>query len=154
SQIRYSQFSNNPAVVRVTLDLKATARYRLLPDATGTSEVRAEIYITTIGEKKDKYIVVLDAGHGDQDPGALAVNGRTEKEFTLDIVKKLGALLEKMPKIQVLYTRKDDTFIELNDRVDFANNYGADLFLSIHGNSFSSKSRGTETYYYNENSLD
>ncbi|MCR8641694.1 N-acetylmuramoyl-L-alanine amidase family protein [Paenibacillus sp. N1-5-1-14] len=156
SQIRYSQFSNDPATVRVTLDLTATAKYRLIPSVKGSTEIRAEIYTTTIGEKKDKYIIVLDAGHGAHDPGASATsaNGRTEKEFTLAMVKKLGALLEKEAKLQVLYTRSDDTFVELDDRVSFANNYGADLFLSIHGNSFTSKSRGTETYYYNPNSLD
>lgn len=154
SQIRYSQFSNDPATVRVTLDLTAAARYRLIPGPTGSTEIKAEILSAGIGEKKDKYVIVLDAGHGDHDPGAKAVNGRTEKEFTLAMVKKLGALLEKESKLQVLYTRTNDTFVELNDRVSFANDNGADVFLSIHGNSFTSKSNGTETYYWRPESLD
>lgn len=91
--------------------------------------------------------IVIDAGHGGKDPGA--VNGKLyEKNITLAVAKKLGALLAvKYPNIKVLHTRSDDSFVALQDRCQFANKNNADLFISIHTNAAkSSQASGTETY--------
>jgi N-acetylmuramoyl-L-alanine amidase len=93
--------------------------------------------------------VVIDAGHGGHDTGTIGPTGAMEKEVCLDVALRLGAMLkEKMPGIEILYTREDDTFIPLEDRVAVANQARADLFISIHANSSRDrKARGIETYY-------
>lgn len=99
--------------------------------------------------------VVIDAGHGGQDVGAIGDSGQYEKNFTLSVAKKVVNLLEQEPQIQVYMTRADDSFIsqESRYRPKYANKLNADLFISIHGNTFSdSNVSGTETFYYHENS--
>lgn len=79
-------------------------------------------------------MVVIDPGHGGKDPGAISVLGYYEKGINLSIAKRLVAILQKRG-IQAILTRQGDTFIELNDRADVANNAGADLFVAIHADS-------------------
>jgi len=160
SQVRFSQFSVNPAVVRVTLDLKTFA-FQYPRSKMPAGQFAAEITTARVSEENavivngvKKYKVVLDAGHGDGDSGAVSVLGKLEKEFTLAMVRKVGAILEKEQGLLVLYTRKDDTFLELDERVQFANEQNAALFLSIHGNSYLESTRGVETYYWREESID
>jgi len=93
----------------------------------------------------DKFIVVLDAGHGGHDPGNLG-NGYYEKNIALNIVLKAGALLEQNPDIKVIYTRKDDTFVDLYVRGEIANKADADLFVSVHCDSHTSKAHGAGTF--------
>jgi N-acetylmuramoyl-L-alanine amidase len=94
--------------------------------------------------------IVLDAGHGGGDPGAIGTKGVREKKVVLGIVLKLGALIkENMPGVKVVYTRKDDRFIELDRRGRIANNAGGKLFISVHANSTEQKpikSGGFEVY--------
>ena len=91
--------------------------------------------------------VVIDAGHGGKDVGAIGPTGLEEKTVTLDIAKMLREILEERG-IQVILTRESDEFVSLERRVSIANTAGADLFLSIHCNSsFSSKARGFESYF-------
>lgn len=93
------------------------------------------------------YTVVLDAGHGGKDSGA--IQGQTyEKDINLAVVKKLQKLLKEQ-KVKVILTRKDDTFLELSERTDISNQYHPDLFISIHCNSLENKSSiaGLECYY-------
>lgn len=94
-----------------------------------------------------KLIVVIDAGHGGHDPGA--VNGiLKEKDRALTYALKLGKSLEKQG-ITVIYTRTTDEFIKLQDRSRISNNANATLFISIHLNSFTDpKANGVETLYY------
>lgn len=92
-----------------------------------------------------KFTVVLDAGHGGHDPGNLG-NGYKEKNIALNIVLKAGELLEKNPDINVIYTRKDDTFIDLYMRGEIANKAGADLFVSVHCDSHTSTAHGAGTF--------
>jgi N-acetylmuramoyl-L-alanine amidase len=95
--------------------------------------------------------VVIDAGHGGKDPGAL---GKIvyEKTINLAVALNLGKLIEEwFPDVRVLYTRTEDVFVELFERSNFANNNNADLFISIHANSIEnekdrSKTSGNETY--------
>jgi N-acetylmuramoyl-L-alanine amidase len=95
-------------------------------------------------------VIVLDAGHGGKDWGAIGVSGTREKDVTLAITLKLGRLIEKNLKgVKVVYTRKDDTFVELDRRGKIANAADGKLFISIHANSLPQKPhpiRGFEVY--------
>ena len=99
----------------------------------------------TVVPPKDKFIVVLDAGHGGHDPGNLG-NGYLEKDIALQIVLKTGKELEKNPNIKVVYTRKDDTFVDLYVRGKIANEANADLFVSVHCDSHTSQAYGAGTF--------
>lgn len=94
---------------------------------------------TILDSKKEKWnfdVIVIDAGHGGKDYGAIGVNGAVEKEINLAIALKLGSLIsENFPEIKVVYTRKDDRFIELYRRGKIANENNGKLFISIHCNS-------------------
>ena len=94
-----------------------------------------------------KFVVVIDAGHGGKDPGAIGRIIR-EKNINLGIALKLGALIrENHPDVKVVYTRDRDIFVELQQRANIANRVKADLFISIHTNSATNRSAyGTETY--------
>ncbi|WP_108244263.1 N-acetylmuramoyl-L-alanine amidase family protein [Muricauda brasiliensis] len=96
-------------------------------------------------QSKDKFVVVLDAGHGGHDPGNIG-NGYLEKKIALAIVLNVGRQLEKHQDIKVVYTRDDDTFVDLFERGEIANKANADLFVSVHCNAHSSDAYGTETY--------
>jgi N-acetylmuramoyl-L-alanine amidase len=105
--------------------------------------------IINILKPTEKYskIMVLDAGHGGKDPGASG-NGVIEKEANLDITLKLNALLKNNPDIKVYTTRISDTYPTLQERSALANEVEADIFVSIHNNSFTSEHKGTETLYF------
>jgi N-acetylmuramoyl-L-alanine amidase len=92
--------------------------------------------------------IVIDPGHGGHDPGAKA-RGIEEAELVLDVALRLEALLKDVG-VEVVMTRRTDTFIALEERTAIANRVGADLFLSIHSNASASESaRGVETYFLN-----
>jgi N-acetylmuramoyl-L-alanine amidase len=95
--------------------------------------------------------IVIDAGHGGHDTGTIGPHGLMEKDLCLDVALRLGHLIEqKLPGAEVIYTRKDDTFIPLEQRTAIANEAKADLFISIHANSsHDHEARGIETYYLN-----
>lgn len=94
---------------------------------------------------KNKFVVVLDAGHGGHDPGNLG-NGYLEKNIALAIVLQVGKVLEKNPDIKVVYTRDDDTFVDLFKRGEIANQANADLFVSVHCDSHNSEAYGAGTF--------
>lgn len=93
----------------------------------------------------DKFVVVLDAGHGGHDPGNLG-NGYLEKEIALEIVLEAGKVLEGHSDIKVVYTRKDDRFVDLYVRGEIANKAKADLFVSVHCDSHNSDANGAGTF--------
>ncbi|WP_299096884.1 N-acetylmuramoyl-L-alanine amidase [uncultured Winogradskyella sp.] len=104
---------------------------------------------TALQAQEDKFVVVLDAGHGGHDSGNLG-NGYKEKNIALNVTLEIGKELEKNKNIKVIYTRKTDVFIELHERANIANRADADLFVSIHCNAHSSQAAGTETFVLGE----
>jgi N-acetylmuramoyl-L-alanine amidase len=93
--------------------------------------------------------IVIDPGHGGHDPGAKG-KGVTEAELVLDVALRLEKLLQKVPGVEVILTRRTDDFIPLPERTAIANREGADLFLSIHANaSTNGQAHGIETYFLN-----
>lgn len=101
------------------------------------------------GKTDDRFVVVLDPGHGGNDPGAIGRKGK-EKNINLNVAVKLGNLIENNCKdVKVVYTRKTDKFVPLHTRAEIANNAKASLFISIHTNAVARKNSGvigTETY--------
>lgn len=91
------------------------------------------------------FVVVLDAGHGGFDPGNLG-NGFIEKEIALNIVLEIGKQLSNDKRIKVIYTRSNDTFVDLHKRGEIANKAKADLFVSVHCDSHSSSAHGAGTF--------
>ncbi|HJX00869.1 MAG TPA: N-acetylmuramoyl-L-alanine amidase [Terriglobales bacterium] len=104
--------------------------------------------IRTLGLRIGK--IVIDPGHGGHDTGTIGPNGLLEKELVLDVSRRLGKLLGSRLGAQVVFTRRDDTFIPLETRTSIANQEQADLFVSVHANSsHDPDARGVETYYLN-----
>ncbi|QHT61597.1 N-acetylmuramoyl-L-alanine amidase [Paenibacillus lycopersici] len=101
------------------------------------------------GEASDKpYKIMIDPGHGGKDPGSEGSGGEWEKDSNLALAAKLYDLLKQDPAFEPRMTRTDDTFVELDDRAAMANDWHADVMISIHGNAFEDKTvAGTETYY-------
>lgn len=98
----------------------------------------------------NKTVVVIDPGHGGQDPGTIGIGGLQEKDLVLPISLDVAEIL-KQQGIEVRMTRDTDNFISLQGRTDFANNIDADLFVSIHANAINLSRpdiNGLETYYY------
>ncbi|MBC2845201.1 N-acetylmuramoyl-L-alanine amidase family protein [Winogradskyella flava] len=102
--------------------------------------------ISSLQAQDDKFVVVLDAGHGGHDPGRPTKNGYKEKDIALKIVLQIGKELEKNPDFKVIYTRKTDVFVTLKNRAKIANKADADLFVSVHCNAHHTQAFGTETY--------
>jgi N-acetylmuramoyl-L-alanine amidase len=93
--------------------------------------------------------IFLDAGHGGKDSGA-ARNGLLEKNVVLDLAKRIETKLKQYKNVQVMQSRTTDVFLELSDRADKANKWGADAFISLHTNSAESAlAKGFETFIYN-----
>jgi N-acetylmuramoyl-L-alanine amidase/putative methionine-R-sulfoxide reductase with GAF domain len=101
-------------------------------------------------QSEPKLRIVLDAGHGGWDLGTVGRKGLLEKDLVLDIVERLGKLVEKRLAASVIYTRMDDNYVALEKRAEVANLAKASLFLSVHANySDFPSARGVETYYTN-----
>lgn len=170
SQIRTSQFSYSPVVSRIVFDLNTPKHpYKLnhhdssldivFPSTTQTvsttspsktKQRRESIKSSKIdtGHILSNKVIVIDAGHGGRDPGAVGIGNRYEKYFTLDVAKRLQKLLSEKGAV-VIMTRQRDVKTGLNRRAYIANKHNADLFISVHFNSFvKSNVHGTETYYY------
>jgi N-acetylmuramoyl-L-alanine amidase len=120
-------------------------------DSDATNKLRPEQTVTGKKHPTPKLdVIVIDPGHGGKDAGAIGPGGYYEKQATLGIGLKLGKLIEKeLDGVKVVFTRKDDRFIELYKRGQIANKYKGKLFISIHCNSTPqkpSKATGFETY--------
>ena len=125
----------------------------LIPPSRTLDIPPAESYSRPIPSRfpaHNKPVVVLDPGHGGQDPGTIGIGGLTEKNLVLPISLDVAEILRKQG-IEVRMTRDTDNFISLQGRTDFANNINADLFVSIHANAINLSRpdvNGLETYYY------
>ncbi|MFS1512431.1 N-acetylmuramoyl-L-alanine amidase family protein [Chengkuizengella sp. SCS-71B] len=163
--IRYAMFEDQ--YPRIVIDLHENIEYSMIgiPEdnqvkvllgvantaaETGNDQSNDEIIVD------NPFIIVIDPGHGGDDPGATgSISSREEKYFTLEFAQKLYDLLDAEPWFQPYMTRSDDVKIELDDRAEFANELGADAFLSIHGNIHERLNiSGTETYYWTDRGLD
>lgn len=110
------------------------------------------LMIDTYGQSNN-FKVTLDAGHGAHDFGA-NYSGRVEKNIALAIVLKVGKILESYPKVEVIYTRKTDVFIDLVERANIANRADSNIFVSIHLNANKNTAAdGTETYVMGMNKI-
>lgn len=123
----------------------------LASDESELSESEIPLFDASYEEQKNKLkfdVVVIDPGHGGKDPGSLGRKHR-EKDIALSIAKKLGAYIKQyLPGVNVVFTREDDRFIELEERGHIANRAQGDLFISIHTNSNnSSRPHGSEFYF-------
>ncbi|WP_342556047.1 N-acetylmuramoyl-L-alanine amidase family protein [Paenibacillus sp. FSL R7-0652] len=161
TEIRYSLFKNDPAQVRVVIelnnlsDVQVNTQYvsgKLIVDLALTGIIG--IPVSPSGSDSGKSVVVIDAGHGGKDPGTIGISNTQEKNFTLPLALKVQALLLQEPDIEVVMTRETDVYPTRPERVQLANTLNADVFVSIHGNSVkaSPQSSGTETYYYKRSS--
>lgn len=148
SNVRVAQFSANPMVVRIVLDLNKIVSYTAKVDDDG------KILTLNLSEPSIKgKVIVVDAGHGGYDPGAIGVTGLSEKDFNLDLALKLREKLTAL-EATVIMTRVDDTFISLSGRASVANQVYADIFVSIHANSsYTPSKQGTSTYYYTPSTI-
>jgi N-acetylmuramoyl-L-alanine amidase len=144
-----------PAPALPTL-AKSSSRSKRKPPAVVFPDVREasptangdRSLIRALGLKIGK--IVIDPGHGGHDTGTIGPNGLEEKDLVLDVGRRLGKLLQMRLGADVIFTRKDDTFIPLETRTSIANQEQADLFVSIHANSSRDRdARGVETYYLN-----
>jgi len=159
--IRLAKKSKN--VVRIVIDLKKSSDHKVFPlkkvsnkrprlviDITRTDlekSHRKKRAATKNLKKKGNYIVVVDAGHGGEDPGAVNRKGLKEKDIVLKIAKNTARRLNRKSGIKAYLTRKGDYFIPLRKRIMIAKEYGADIFISIHADSsFSTKAYGTSVY--------
>lgn len=165
-QVRTGQFSQD--VVRVVLEMNAPGdhkAYVLQPPYRLVVEVQAPVGGANhagVRRKEERVFqdrseksggerlrkIVLDPGHGGKDPGAIGPGGVMEKDVVLALAKKLARKLRSEMGVEVTLTRRDDSFIPLEDRTAMANAENADLFLSLHVNaSPNPHARGLETYY-------
>ncbi len=159
--IRLAKKSKN--VVRIVIDLERSSDHKIFPlkkisekpprlvvDITRTDlekSHRNKREATKSLKKKGDYIIVVDPGHGGEDPGAVSRKGIKEKDIVLKIAKNTVRRLNRVKGIKAYLTRKGDYFISLRKRVMIAKEYGADIFISIHADSsFSTKAYGTSVY--------
>ena len=105
--------------------------------------------VASADAQNKRFTLVIDAGHGGGDTGAIGVAKTREKDLTLKFALAFGKLVEKnCPDVKVIYTRKTDKFVELYRRAEIANNNKADLFISVHINALPKGhiARGFQTY--------
>jgi N-acetylmuramoyl-L-alanine amidase/type II secretory pathway predicted ATPase ExeA len=151
---------NSDDVVRLVLDAEGAKDfsakllsdpYRLVIDVRAQSSAsggRGQLSLAReLGLKINR--IAIDPGHGGNDTGTMGPHGLLEKDLCLDVGLRLGELIrQNLPGTEVVYTRKDDRHVSLEERTAIANDANADLFLSIHANSSDSRqTRGVETFY-------
>ncbi len=137
----------NPDEIRSLPTVKADPIAKVLDQTP--EERRPQVRLPEGGSNRLRRIVV-DAGHGGKDPGAIGLRGTKEKDVTLALARVLAKRLKQEFGCQVILTRDKDVYLALEERTALANRIGADLFISIHANASKNRSvRGVETYYLN-----
>jgi N-acetylmuramoyl-L-alanine amidase/type II secretory pathway predicted ATPase ExeA len=151
---------NSDDVVRLVLDAEGAKDfsakllsdpYRLVIDVRAQSQTSGKYGQLSLARELGLKInrIAIDPGHGGYDTGTMGPHGLLEKDLCLDVGLRLGELIrENLPGTEVVYTRKDDRHVSLEERTAIANDANADLFISIHANSSDSReTRGVETFY-------
>ena len=166
---------NRPGVIRLVLDLKAQVKpqvftlkpigeygHRLVLDIYPAVEIDPLAALIAQTENKVQQnkpagkiarlaTIVIDAGHGGEDPGAIGHRGSREKDINLAMAKRLKALVDAEPNMRALLTRDGDYFLSLQARVEKARKVKADLFVSIHADAFiRSNVRGSSVFALSE----
>lgn len=153
----------NGSDLRIVLDLKSAAKprsfllppndqygHRLVVDLVDSAKERAQeapVLSDNSSSGKRDIVVVIDAGHGGEDPGAIGPTGLTEKEVVLEISRELARLINAEPGYTARLTRDSDYYIGLRQRTEMARKASADIFVSIHADAFySSRPRGASVY--------
>ncbi len=139
--------------LRVVLDLKDNVRPRsftLKPDGTSGHRLVVDLHATNLSptpivtsqqerqKRKKEFIIAIDPGHGGRDPGAIGPKGTLEKDVTLALGKKMKNIINRTPGFKAFLTRDSDQYVVLRNRVKKARDNRADLFISLHADSFKS----------------
>ncbi|MGH9538089.1 MAG: N-acetylmuramoyl-L-alanine amidase [Terriglobales bacterium] len=128
-------------------DLQAAIALKATSPAAGSTAIKSD---EPMPAHIAKFRLVLDAGHGGWDLGTVGRKGLMEKDLVLDIVERVGKLVQNRLGAEVIYTRQGDHYLPLEKRTEIANLAQADMFVSVHANySEDSSARGAETYYTN-----
>ena len=175
NQIRIAQRTNTTVRVVVDVDINSVKRYDVFPlrdpfrivvdiypkEASSTPpapKVATPAIPTTSGYSMVRQLglgiqrIVIDPGHGGKDPGCIGKENTYEKDIVLDVCTRLKKLLLQNKGLEIILTRETDIFVPLDNRAEIANKKKADIFISIHANSYPNKRRaGVETYYLNFN---
>jgi len=119
--------------------------------STATVKKSAPVIVKTAPNGTRDLVIAIDPGHGGKDPGARGRGGLQEKKAVLEIGKRLATLIDSEPGMRAYMTRSDDRFLSLQQRMTNAQKAGADLFVSIHADSFSDRRvRGSTVYVLSE----
>ena len=175
NQIRIAQRTNTTVRVVVDVDINSVKRYDVFPllnpfrividiypkEASTTppaQKISKPPKPTSSGYSMVRQLglgiqrIVIDPGHGGKDPGCIGKEGTYEKDIVLDICARLKKLLLQNKGLEIILTRETDFFVPLDNRADIANQKKADIFISVHANSYPNRKRaGVETYYLNFN---
>ena len=156
--------SGEPAdgILRLVFDLGAPVAFRVFMVAAvgghmdrmvidlyprGGDGVDSKAPVAKLTDSEKDYIVVIDAGHGGEDPGAMGYLGLREKDVVLKIARRLARLIDEEPGMSSILTRTGDYYLRLRRRVDIARRVEAALFVSIHADAFRSRSASGASVY-------
>lgn len=152
--VRFAAFLLFLALLAGKLVSWASGDTGLSPYLMANPDERPSRATSSNANPNQKIRIVIDPGHGGKDPGAVGKDGKMEKHYTLSLGLKAAELLRQDSRFEIKMTRIDDTFVELEDRAQLANEWQADALISIHGNTYKDPAvGGTETYYRYENGL-
>ena len=148
--------------LRVVIDLQGKVRprsFELEPDGSAGHRLVVDLHATNLSptpiktsqlernKRKKQFVIALDAGHGGRDPGAIGKKGTREKDITLSVAKKMKTLINRTDGYRAVLTRDGDRYVTLRNRVKKARAAEADIFISLHADSFKSpKVKGASVY--------
>ena len=144
----FSIVNNLSNTVSITLNTNEINFSKL----TEVSKKTIKVDLRSEKEKWEFKTIVIDAGHGGKDPGAVGYRGTKEKDIALDVAKRLEKKLAKNMKVKIVMTRDEDIFLRLSERTKIANESNGSLFISIHTNAAEDRrASGFETFLIGQN---
>ena len=148
--------------LRVVIDLRGKARprsFELKPDGKSGHRLVVDLHATRLSptpiktsqqernQQKKQFVIALDPGHGGRDPGAIGKRGTREKDVALSVAKKMKTIINRTSGYRAILTRDGDRFVALRNRVKKAREAEADIFISLHADSFHSPNvKGASVY--------